>query len=347
MSTPIPGRRAIFLGFGAAIVILLVLVYVVGVGDLVDAVSQAPPLLLLAVFLVGLTWLVVWGLSFHVVLGILDVPMSRRRAIVLYSSVVFANDVMPFAQLGAEPFAAFTLSRSGRLSYRRALVSVAGVDTLNLFPSSFFVVVSAVYLMVTSVLPKDTVYAAVTVVLLAVSAPVVGYVAWRQRETLSGRVARVIVPVGQQVARLVPSWSPPTDASVRSAVHSFFDELERLAADRRGLAEGLFFSAVGWALLATSLWLSLRAVGVTVSPAVPLLVVPMSNLAVAIPLPGGVGGVEAALVLLLVSTTGIPAATATAATLIHRAGAYFVPLVLGGISTAIIQSNDWQDSPPT
>lgn len=347
MSSPIPGRRAIVLGFGAAVVILLVLVYVVGVGDLVAAVSQASPLLLFAVFIVGLTWLVVWGLSFHVVLRILDVSVSRRRAVVLYSSVVFANDVMPFAQLGAEPFAAFTLSRSGRLSYRRALVSVAGVDTINLFPSSVFVVISAVYLMLTSFLPKDTVYAAVAVVLLAVATPVAGYAAWRQRETLSTRVAHVVVPVTRQVTRLVPSWSPPTHAYVRNGVDNFFDELERLAADRRGLAEGLLFSAVGWALLATSLWLSLRAVGVTVSPAVPLLVVPMSNLAVAIPLPGGVGGVETALVLLLVSTTGIPAATATAATLIHRGGAYFIPLVLGGISTAMIQSSDWQGSPPT
>jgi uncharacterized membrane protein YbhN (UPF0104 family) len=49
------------------------------------------------------------------------------------------------------------------------------------------------------------------------------------------------------------------------------------------------------------------------------------------------GGVEFALVLLLVPITGVPAAAATTAALVYRGATYWLPTAVGGLSTAWLQ----------
>ena len=76
------------------------------------------------------------------------------------------------------------------------------------------------------------------------------------------------------------------------------------------------------------------AVGQPIPPHVVVFTIPLANLAGATPLPGGLGGIEAAYVALLVPTTGVAAATVTAAVLVFRGATYWMPVVLGGIVTA-------------
>jgi uncharacterized membrane protein YbhN (UPF0104 family) len=63
-----------------------------------------------------------------------------------------------------------------------------------------------------------------------------------------------------------------------------------------------------------------------------LFAIPLGNLAGAAPLPGGLGSIEAAFVAILAPTTGVPAATVTAAVLIYRGVIYWLPVLVGGIA---------------
>jgi uncharacterized membrane protein YbhN (UPF0104 family) len=47
------------------------------------------------------------------------------------------------------------------------------------------------------------------------------------------------------------------------------------------------------------------------------------------PLPGGLGGVETVLVALIVPTTGVTVAAATAAVVVHRTATYWLPTLVG------------------
>jgi uncharacterized protein (TIRG00374 family) len=125
---------------------------------------------------------------------------------------------------------------------------------------------------------------------------------------------------------------------VRSHVRGFYRDLGRLSDQPRQLAVALAFSTAGWSCLVGSLWLSLFSLGYSVPVPALLVVIPLGAVASIAPLPGGLGGIEAVLVLLLVPTTGVPAAAAGAAVLVHRTGVYWLPVVLGGLSAAVIGS---------
>jgi len=121
-----------------------------------------------------------------------------------------------------------------------------------------------------------------------------------------------------------------TTADVEHRIEGFFGAIERVAGSRKTLLEAVGFSALGWLAMCCSLWLSLFALGHTVEFTAVLLVVPIGAVAGMTPLPGGLGGVDAVLIALLVSTTGVTGGAAGAAVLVHRAATYVFPTVVGG-----------------
>jgi uncharacterized membrane protein YbhN (UPF0104 family) len=76
-----------------------------------------------------------------------------------------------------------------------------------------------------------------------------------------------------------------------------------------------------------------------------MVVIPVAAIAGITPLPGGLGGVEAVLVALLVPTTGVTVAAATAGVVIHRTATYWLPLLVGGGAAAAIGAGGVLPSP--
>ncbi|MFC7176893.1 lysylphosphatidylglycerol synthase domain-containing protein [Halosegnis marinus] len=117
--------------------------------------------------------------------------------------------------------------------------------------------------------------------------PVLAVVGWRYRYRVEGAAIRAVTPVVRFLGRVVPGRMPPARDAIRSRVEGFFHAIERVTGDRRRLALALGFSTLGWLCLATSLWLSLAALGEAVAYPVVLVVVPVGAIAGITPLPGG------------------------------------------------------------
>jgi uncharacterized protein (TIRG00374 family) len=97
---------------------------------------------------------------------------------------------------------------------------------------------------------------------------------------------------------------------------------------RLGLA--LILSMLLTACYAGALWLSAQAAGAPISALVALLALTLAMLALSVtPTPGGLGGVEAGIVAVLV-LSGQPATIALAVALLYRLATYWLPLALGG-----------------
>lgn len=335
MASPSSLRRSALAGFLAAAVAVAALALFVGVDRLAAAFATVPASTLVLLAGIAGAWLLAWGATLYLVLRALGRAVPLRRAVLLYTSVNFANSVAPFAHLGAEPLAALFLSRGADVEYETSLAAVAGVDALNLLPSSGFVVVGVCYFALTTALDPGLGLAATLGVALVATVPVVGYLAYRRRRSIAARFGAAVVAVATPVCRLLPGVDPPTEAGVRAGVEGFFAGLARLSGDRRRVAAGLALSAVGWALLAASLWVSVAAVARPIPISVPLFVVPLSLLAVVIPLPGGAGGVEAAIALLLVSLAGLSPVDAAAGAFLHRGATWALPVLVGGAVTAL------------
>jgi uncharacterized protein (TIRG00374 family) len=174
---------------------------------------------------------------------------------------------------------------------------------------------------------------------------VAGLYAWRNRYAVEARVVRLLTPVIRGLGRVLPRREPPDVHVIERRIEGFFHAIERITGDPRGLATALGFSTLGWLCLAGSLWLSLYALGYSVPFAAVLVVVPVGAIAGITPLPGGLGGVEAVLVALLVPTTGVTVAAATAGVVLHRTATYWLPVLVGGGSAAAIGAGGVLPSP--
>ena len=331
--------RAAGLGFLGAAVVLALLVWVVGPSEVFAALGELTAPYAVAIVAAAAGWLVSWALALRTVLHVLEVRVSAWRAILLYLSAAFANNVTPFGQAGGEPFSALLISRATSSEYERALAAVASVDTINFFPSIALAFLGLGYYGAVLAVGDRVLLVFGIVTTLAVGVPTAGFLVWRNRDRVEAAVVRLVAPVARVAGRWLPRVSPPSASTIRERVAAFFHSLETVAGSRRDLAIALSFSLLGWLSMAATLWLSLAAVGPQVPVAAVMVVVPVGAVASVTPLPGGAGGVEFAIVLLLVPIAGVTAEAATAAALISRAATFWLSTFLGGAAAGWLQGH--------
>ena len=325
--------RALIVGFIGAIALFVGLFVVVGPGQILDALTTADPAFVAATLVFALLWLGTWGLVLRTVLETLGVPLTVRRSFFIYASAVFLNNVTPFGQAGGEPVAALLISKVSDTRYETGLAGIATVDALNVVSSLSLVLVGVGYYATTAIVGERLLTAVGSAVALVALVGLFMYLVWRHQDAITDSLS---VGVGKAVSRLPIGNSDPDTLreSLSQRMDRFFDHIERLATQRRRLAVALCLSLLGWLFQAAALLVAFAAIGQSLPLAVALFVIPLGNLAGAAPLPGGLGGIETAFVALLVPTTGLPAATVTAAVLIYRGTIYWLPVLVGGGSMA-------------
>ncbi|RXK47379.1 lysylphosphatidylglycerol synthase transmembrane domain-containing protein [Halorientalis pallida] len=330
-------RGATALGFAAAIVVLGIVFWIVGIDKTLQALRSASLPIALLVVPVAVCWLTMWGMALHTVLRALDAPVSAPTAVLVFASAMFANNVTPFGQAGGEPLSALLISESADTEYETGLAAIASVDALHFVPSIGLATLGLGYIAVQTVtLGRNLLLAAGAVAVLATAVPLAAFLGWRYRYELEAAVVRVLTPVIRGVGRLIPGREPVEPGVIERRIEGFFEAIDRVAASRRTIVLALGFSLAGWVSLAGALWVATYAVGVTVPFAAVMVVIPIGSIAGVTPLPGGLGGIEAAFAALLVATTGIPGSTAFAAVFIHRAATYWLSTITGGGVAAAI-----------
>ncbi|MFB6132389.1 MAG: YbhN family protein [Halanaeroarchaeum sp.] len=327
-------RRGLALGFvgaGALIAALLLLVDVERVGA---TLVQADPGLVGVVLGLALLWLLAWSGSLKTVLASMDVQLSTSTSFFVYAAAVFANNVTPFGQAGGEPVTALIVSKVSETRYETGLVAIASVDVLNVV-SSAAVVFFGIGVYTTRFTLGSSIMAAVgSVVVILIGIVITFGLGWRYRhglvDTVSGPIARGLdrMTIGPLASRRI------TEAGVAERMNRFFGNVEVIAEDRQRLAVALALSLLGWLLQAATLVAAFAALGYDLSTVVTLFVIPLAYLAGITPLPGGLGGIEATFVALLVPTTGTGAAVVTASVILFRVATYWMPVAIGGTSAA-------------
>jgi len=328
--------RTVLVGFVGGIVAFGLVFWLVGVEAVVDALGNARPLGIVGVLGAATVWLTAWGLSLRSVLGSLGDEPTPTRAVFVFAGATFANNVTPFGQAGGEPLSALLISRSTDSEYEQGLASIASVDAMHFVPTLTLGLLGLGYVATRLTFGRQLEYVAATVVGLAVVLPTGAYLGWTNRYRIESAVVSVLTPAVKTVTTLLPVLSVPEDDAIEGRIEGFFGSVERVGTDRRRLAFALGFSALGWVALATSLWLALTSLGASVPYLVTFLAIPVGDLAALAPLPGGLGGVEALLIGLLVTVSPATAGTVSAAVLVHRAATYWLPTIVGGGAASVI-----------
>ncbi|QKY18234.1 lysylphosphatidylglycerol synthase transmembrane domain-containing protein [Halorubrum sp. CBA1229] len=326
-------RRGLVIGGAAAVAILAVLFAVVGADRVVDTVLAADRGLVAATFGLALCWLFAWSLMLRTVLGSLDVHLPIATSFLVYAGAVFANNVTPFGQAGGEPVAAALIAKVSGSRYETGLVGIASVDVLNVVPSISLVFLGVgAYAATAAVGERLEVAVTVAVALIASIATAIA-LGWRSRRAI---VDRLPAAVGGLLGRLRRFDAAAVEAALAARLGNFFEDIERVGTSPRRLAAAVGLSLAGWTLQAAALAVAFAAVGAPIAPEIALFAVPLAYVAGATPLPGGLGGIEAAFVALLVPTTGVAASTVTAAVLVFRGAVYWLPMLIGGVSVSVL-----------
>lgn len=323
------------LGVALAVGGLALFVGLVGVARVADALWRLPASQAAGLVALGLVPVVVWGLSLRVVLAAVGIVVPVREALSLYFASVFLNGVTPFGQLGGDPPTGLLVGHVTGEPFEPGLAAIASVNALNRVGVVLLGVVGGAWLVGRTASPEDLPMVLAATIGLLVVVTVTAVVAWVNRDDLVPVVGGVLATV-LAVAALVPGVRTPSRASVVGRLRRFVAAIERLGSHPASLIVALGLGIVGQVLVAGVLWVALIGGGATVPSGIVFVVVPVAKLGGLSPLPGGSLGAEVLLTGLLATVGGVPLPVATAATLLYRAAAFWIPTVLGGVVTVAL-----------
>jgi hypothetical protein len=127
-----------------------------------------------------------------------------------------------------------------------------------------------------------------------------------------------------------------------AVLHQVAERLEELLLDRRLLRRVVFWATLNWLLDAASLWVFLRAFGVSLPVDALLVAFGLANVLAAIPiLPGGLGVVEATYLTALIGF-GVPRRVAAPAIATYRSAQYLMPIAIGALAYASLRVGPWK-----
>lgn len=319
-------RRSVtkaLLGFAIAGVLLYLLGSVVGWHRVLDTLSRADPRWVAVACLCTCCYLLAWAKTWDVVLAAGAIKVPYRRLVPTFLAATFANYTTPFGQAGGEPFIAYVLAADTEAAYEESLASVSSADLMHLLPFFTFAGVGLATLAVGGDLPPGARPLLVGLASIAIGVPALVYLAWRRRDLLEGFVTTLLGSVAERTERI-------SIEGVRRRIERFYEQVARIAENPRDLLAAFVYSYVGWVFFAAPLYFAARALGLPLDPLLVLFLVPASSLAGVVPTPGGLGGVSAALVGLIVALTPISASTAAALALLYRATSYWFALAICG-----------------
>jgi uncharacterized membrane protein YbhN (UPF0104 family) len=312
--------RKLLRRLGVVLVLLVVLVLVAllapGLGGVKDRLEHAQPgWLVLAVALEALSCL-----SYVVMFRpVFCREMSARTSAELALSELAVGSIVPASGAGGLALGAWVLRRGGMPADRIARRSVA-----------FFEIKSSVN------------FVAVAVLGALMAAGVVGPRQSLLLTALPAAMAAAVIVGVLVLPRLGPGAEPPEPASklrrgANGARRAIVNGTEEGIALLRTGNLMLIGGAIGyWAWDNAVLWATFHAFGAGVPLSTVVMGYLIGQLGGALPLPGGIGGIDGGLLGALV-VYGAPVAAATAAVLAYRLILFWLPLVTGGAAFLLLR----------
>ena len=329
------GRRIRPIRFTIKVLLLIVIVVFLlpgvlnGFRQAIDTVSEVNPLLLVAGFALQLLSLMCYSLLTRATLGTAGRRLSLSRIFRIQLSTKALSNIVPGGNAASSALGYRLLTLSGisgpDAGFALATAGIGSAVVLNII----FWTGLTMSIPFRGVNEGYALAALAGIIILGLAAGlVVGVMDG------SGRAERVVRWFARKV-RL-------DEDRFAAVLHQLAERLEELASDRQLLWRVVFWATANWLLDAASLWVFLRAYGVTLPVDALLVAFGLANVLAAIPiLPGGLGVVEATYLTALVGF-GVPRRVAAPAIATYRSAQYLMPIAIGAIAYASLRVGPWK-----
>jgi uncharacterized protein (TIRG00374 family) len=325
-----------FLGILSATIIIGLLVYFIGIEEFTNALLSANPYYAIASLICAVLWLLMWSTSFYVVNLYLDLNLSYVKSFLTYASIMFTNHITPFAHLGGEPLAAGIIARSIDKDYDHCLGVISTVSVIHFIPSILFFTFGLIYMStINGGIPTNINNLILGFIIIGMVLVGLGVLLFRYQdkfEDISSFILKYII----DILSYIPRIPKITRKSIKNKINGYLSSFRKVSKSPKTILIATFFSTLGLGFQALGLWIALHSVGANVSIVIPMIAFPIAGLASILPLPGGVGGIEAILITIVSTLSSVGLVDITTAVILIRGGIYWTPIIIGSIHTGIL-----------
>ena len=311
--------------FALSIVILLVMLYFVGIDEVLNALKDAN--LTLIALAIGLQFVsfFLYALRWKILNDIANLECDIPKLFPMVLVGLAVNNITPSGRGGGEPVRAYILSREKDYPMEETFASVVADRALDTFPFVVLAVLTIIGMTISFdfspgllALMVGAVIAIVIILILLIYMCV--------SPSFGMRVDGWIIGL---VRRFYKKNSEELEDKIHNVIKGFQDTMNMVIHNRKVMYYALPLSFIIWVFEILRVYAVFLAFGASVSPVVIGEVFILASLAGMIPLlPGGLGAVDG-IMIVFYSAAGISASISAAATVIERLISFWMPTILG------------------
>ena len=296
-------RKTIFLLI-FSVAILLVMLWFVGIDQVIDALKMANPLIIALAILTQVFTYFLYTLRWQILNKLTDKDVSIKELLPMVLVGLAVNNITPSGRGGGEPVRAYILAKRKDYQFEETFATVVADRALDTFP---FVV-----LMVLAVI-------AIVIVLMVIIYMCIN-------PGFGQRVDGWIIGL---VRRFYKKNSEELEQKIHDAILGFQDTMKLLISNKKVMYYTVPLSFVIWVFEIIRVYLVFMSFGANVSLITIGEVFIVASLVGMIPLlPGGLGAIDGVMIIFY-SAAGISSSVSAAATVVERLISFWMATIIG------------------
>lgn len=317
-------RKTILL-LGFSIVILIVMLWFVGIDEVVEALKDANIYIILLAIAIQVFTYFLYTLRWQILNNLAGIKVSIKKLLPVVLVGLAVNNITPSGRGGGEPVRAYILAKDGHYLMEETFATVVADRALDTFP---FVVLAAMTIVaMTFYYDVDSwllfVMIAAVIVIIAVLCILI-YMCINPN--FGKRVDGWVIGL---VRRFYKKNSEEFEQKIHRAIFGFQDTMKLVISNKKGLLYTVPLSFLIWFFEIFRVYLVFLAFGAHIDFVIIGEVFILASLVGMIPLlPGGLGAVDG-LMILFYSAAGVPSSISAAATVIERLISFWMATILG------------------
>lgn len=315
------------IGFlGISILILVIMLYFVGIDQIIDALKIANLYIIALAIVVQIFTYFLYTLRWQILNKLADMDDGIMKLLPMVLVSLAVNNITPSGRGGGEPVRAYLLSQSNDdYHFQDSFATVVADRALDTFP---FVVLAAITIASMALFFDFDIWLLIIMVLavIAIVAVLIILIYMCINPGFGKRVDGWIIGL---VRRFYKKDSEELENQIHESIAGFQDTMKMLMSNRKGLVYTLILSFIIWCFEILRVYLVFLAFGANVDLIIIGEVFIVACLVGMIPLlPGGLGAVDG-LMIIFYSAAGIPASISAAATVIERLISFWMTTIIG------------------
>ncbi|MGN0176885.1 MAG: UPF0104 family protein [Methanobrevibacter sp.] len=318
-------KSAFFLGI--SILILFVMLWIVGVDEVIVALKVAKLELIALAIGVQVVIYVLYALRWQILNNLADINTSLKKLIPMVLVGLAVNNITPSGRGGGEPVRAYILAKEEDYPMRETFATVVADRALDTFPFVLLAVITIIgmmfyfnfdlWLLVVMILAVIAIIFILIMLIYMSINPKFG-------KRVDGWIIRL-------VRRFYKKNSEEFENKIHSVIEDFQNTMKIVISSKKVTYYALPLSFIIWIFEILRVYIVFLAFGANISPIVIGEVFIIASLVGMIPLlPGGLGAVDGIMVVFY-SVAGVSASVSAAATVIERLISFWMATILGMI----------------